>query len=182
VRTARIAGVALVVAGALAALGWGSRAPYASAASSDGLLRLSWRMRSESAQVCRARTPEELASLPAHMRTPEVCVTQDAVYRLELDVDDDEALVLRMHPHGARGDRPLFVFHERRLVPGEHDVRVRFHREHDGDEEDEDEDDEDDQEDALEWSASVVARRGDILLVTLDETERRLILKTAQRP
>lgn len=114
---------------AAAGLGWLSRAPYSQPGSEDGLLRLSWRLRGERIETCRARTQAELDALPVHMRTPEVCDATLVAYRLMVQIDDAPADSLRILPGGARGDRPIFVLHDMPMEAGPHRVRIRFERE-----------------------------------------------------
>jgi hypothetical protein len=111
---------------ALLALGWLSRAPYTPTDTKTGLLRLSWRHRGEPAEVCRQRTPEELEALPVHMRTAEDCQRRRIEYPLVVRVDGAPPDSTRIRPEGARGDRPVYVFQERPLPPGVHDVEVIF--------------------------------------------------------
>ena len=144
----------------LAALGWVSRAPYDAPGSDDALLRLSWRMQSAESQVCRDRTQAELDALPAHMRTPQVCESRPLVYELESTIDDGPEEERRVRAAGARGDRPLVVWHEVRLEPGRHRVRVHFHREGGTTAE------------QLTFDGAVDAVPGKVVLITLDETGR----------
>ena len=116
----------MVAAVALAGLGLGSRAAYEPPGGDQALLRLSWRLRGQRVETCRTRTPEELAALPVHMRTPEVCTGYGVGYRLVLRIDEQPPDTLRFLPAGAKGDRPVFVLHDRALEPGPHRVRMEF--------------------------------------------------------
>ena len=99
----------LVTLLAVAGVGWLSRAPYDPPGGEHGVLRLSWRLRGERVETCRTRTEAELAALPAHMRTPEVCEARLLNYRLVQQIDEAVADTAIVVPGGARGDRPLFV-------------------------------------------------------------------------
>lgn len=123
VRMAAALGLTALVTGAV---GWLGRAPYAPAGEDAALLRLSWRLRGERAEVCRPRTQAELDALPFHMRTPEVCEGRAVTYRLRIQVDDDAPDTLRLVPRGAKGDRPIYVLHERAIAQGPHRVRIVF--------------------------------------------------------
>ena len=144
----------------LAAIGWGSRAPYDAPGSEIALLRFSWRMQSAESQVCRDRTQAELDELPAHMRTPQVCESRPLVYRLESSIDGREADVRLVRAAGARGDRPLVVWEEIPLTPGAHRVSIRFLR------------DGGDGSERIEYEGTVEAVPGRIVLVTLDAAGR----------
>lgn len=108
------------------AVGWLARAPYQPPGAQDGLLRLSWRMRAPDTGTCRARTQAELDALPVHMRTPEVCESHSAAWKLVVQVDSLAADTTRVQQGGARRDRPLFVLREVPLEPGAHRVRISF--------------------------------------------------------
>jgi hypothetical protein len=163
--------VVLISLLATAALGWLARAPHAPPGTDHGVLRLSWRLRGERIETCRARTPEELAALPVHMRTPEVCVGRLVAYRVTAQVDEavpDTATVL---PGGARGDRPVFVLRELPLPPGARRVRVTLERA-DGEH----------REAAHTLDTTLVAEPGAVELVTLDaETGRLVHRRSAER-
>lgn len=105
-----------------------ARAPYTPPGARAAALRLSWRLAAPAAERCRPRTAEELAALPAHMRSPEVCERDVARYSLVTRVDDEAPDTLALEGGGVKGDRPLFVLEERRLPPGSHRVRVELWR------------------------------------------------------
>jgi hypothetical protein len=125
-RLERAIGAALL-AGSLAGLGALSRASCA-VSGEEAVLRLAWRARSVRVDVCRLRTPEELARLPVHMREEEVCEGRLLPYRLQATVDSEQVADAVVQPAGARADRPIYVFRELELKPGEHRTRVRFQR------------------------------------------------------
>lgn len=108
------------------AVGWLARAPYQPPDAHNGMLRLSWRMRAPDTETCRIRTQAELDALPVHMRTPEVCESESAVWKLVVQVDSLAADTTRILQGGARHDRPLFVLRELPLEPGAHRVRISF--------------------------------------------------------
>jgi hypothetical protein len=121
----RLAAVALtaLLLGGVAGL---AQAPYDPPGAEDAVLRLSGRYRGERVERCRDRTAEELAALPAHMRTPQLCEGSLLAYHVIIRVDDAAPDTLRVLPGGARGDRPIFVFREVRLEPGTRRIRVVF--------------------------------------------------------
>jgi hypothetical protein len=105
-----------------------ARAPYSPPGAVDAGLRFSWRMSVSAKENCRPRTPAELAALPIHMRTPEVCTRDVASYALITRIDDITADTIQLVRGGVKGDRPLFVLEERTLSPGRHRVRVHLER------------------------------------------------------
>lgn len=123
---ARTATMLLVSAALTAAIGFGSRAAYTTRTAETAVLRLSWRLRGEKHETCRQRSEAELEKLPAHMRTPQECTVVLASYRLILEIDDERPDTLMFIPAGAKGDRPVFVLHDRILTPGEHEIEVEF--------------------------------------------------------
>ena len=170
-----------------AAIGFGSRAPYRPPGSDTSLLRLSWRLRGEKKEECRARTPEELAVLPVHMRSPEVCVGHLVSYRMTLRIDDAQPVVKTFLPAGAKGDRPIFVMFDQPLTPGEHTIGIEFtpigEDEGDGDGEDHEDDDDDDDDDddnaaPLRFHGRVRVRAGQTILITLSEDATTLQQKS----
>lgn len=105
-----------------------SRAPYTPRGAEAALLRFSWRMSVTARENCRPRTEAELAVLPVHMRTPEVCTGDRATYFLLIRIDSAAPDTVQLSRGGMKGDRPLFVLEERGLTPGRHRVRVGVHR------------------------------------------------------
>jgi hypothetical protein len=140
-----------------------SRRPWAAAASEDGELRLAWRYKSERTEACRRRTAEELAQLPVHMRRETVCEPQLRPYLLEVTVDGVPALADTVRPRGARADRPLGVFQRMALAPGRHHAAVTFRGLG-----------ADSGTAPFTWSDSFVVAPRQVVVVTLDERERRL--------
>lgn len=119
----------LVTGAAVFAIAWAARAPYQPPGGDSALLRLSWRLRGERNETCRPRTQQELDALPVHMRTPEICEGALVAYRLTVQLDDHAPDTSRVVPAGAKSDRPIYVFDEKRLAPGPHRVRITFGRE-----------------------------------------------------
>lgn len=128
-RRTRLFMLVVVTSATVLAIGWLARAPYQPPGADTAVLRLSWRLRGERNETCRPRTQEELDALPVHMRTPEICEGMLVAYRLTVQVDDHAPDTSRVVPAGARADRPIYVFDERRLAPGPHRVRISFARE-----------------------------------------------------
>ena len=71
-------------------------------------------------------SPEELAKLPAHMRTARDCRRSLQPYLLEVAVDDRAVLLDTVVARGAESDRPLSVLQRLPLAPGRHEVKVEF--------------------------------------------------------
>jgi hypothetical protein len=92
----------------------------------DSGLRLSLRTALARIEVCRDRTAEELAALPAHMRQPRLCAETAINYRLRVLVDGQERLSRTVTHRGVRRTRPLVVDELLRLTPGDHDLAVTF--------------------------------------------------------
>lgn len=117
---------ALVAAAVTAAIVALSRVPYTASPGEDGELRLAWRWRSERVELCRARGADELARLPAHMRSATACERRLRPYRLEVRVDGVIVVDDSVRARGAEADRPLSVFRRLPLAPGRYEVRVVF--------------------------------------------------------
>jgi len=110
-----------------------SRVPYDSAGRDEALIRLSWRTPGELVTECRRLTPEELERLPAHMRREEVCEGRMAPYRLRVTIDGEEVLDDIVRAAGVREDRPLYVYRELFVAPGEHRIEVDWEEVREGD-------------------------------------------------
>jgi hypothetical protein len=162
-----------------AGIGFGSRASYSPPRSDASILRLSWRLRGEKDEECRARTPEELAALPAHMRSPEICVGHLISYRMMLRIDDGQPVIRTFVPAGAKGDRPIFVMHEERLMPGDHEIDVSFAPQGEGEGEGEGEEDDEHHEhrSPLRFHSRIRVMPGEIVLLTLSDDATTLVQK-----
>ena len=109
--------VVLWVVAFLSQLTWG-RAP------ADSLLRLSWRTNGEEVRIPRVQD----ANLPAHMRLPEDQAYDARIrpYRLQVSLDGREVLDRLIDSPGLRHDRPISVFQEFTVAPGNHALEVNF--------------------------------------------------------
>ncbi len=103
-----------------------SSLPYTAEPNPRAVVRLSWRVLGEQVQECRRLTPEELAQLPAHMRQEVQCEGRVAPYRLTVLVDGVLADSGLVRASGAREDRPIYVFREIEVEPGEHRLEIAF--------------------------------------------------------
>jgi hypothetical protein len=92
----------------------------------DAIVRLSWRAVGERIEECRTPSEEELASLPIHMRSREVCEGRLLPFRLQVRVDDALVIDREVRAAGAREDRPTYVFEEFALAPGPKRLEVSF--------------------------------------------------------
>jgi hypothetical protein len=124
----RVVGMMVCTALIAVSIAAASRAPYTPPGADDAVLRLSWRLSVAAREDCRQRTEQELAALPAHMRTPEVCTRDQASYALFTKLNGSAADTVRLRRGGAKGDRPVFVLQERVLPPGRHRVVVELSR------------------------------------------------------
>lgn len=109
----------------LALLTVGNRTPLGHT-STNGVLRLAWRLSDAKIESCRDVTAEELAAKPLHMRQPRECTAQPLRYRLVVRVQAETQLDRIIAPAGARGDRPLYVQQDFPLRAGEYAVEVDF--------------------------------------------------------
>lgn len=122
-------GVALAVSvAALLVLGALSRASYDVEEAQQAVVRLSWRARGVSVQQCRTLTPQELETLPVHMRRERVCESRFVPYRLRVALDEGLLESSVVNAAGAREDRPLYVYREFGVAPGRHRLSVEFIR------------------------------------------------------
>jgi hypothetical protein len=119
-----VAGV-LAVAATLGIRGL-SHVPFAAERDPRAVVRLSWRVLGQQIQDCRRLSAQELEALPAHMRREEVCEGRVAPYRLRVLVDGELADSGLVRASGARRDRPIYVFREISIDPGEHRLEISF--------------------------------------------------------
>ncbi|HEU4937932.1 MAG TPA: hypothetical protein VFT39_15845 [Vicinamibacterales bacterium] len=141
----RAVGVLLAIA-ATVGLSRASSTPF-SPHGEQAVLRLAWTARPERIEDCRQRSDEELQKLPAHMRQSIACAGTTATYRLEVRWNDEVILQQSVRGGGLRHDRPLYLFRDIRLPPGDGTIVVQFarvesvpastHRENSSDERDE---------------------------------------------
>jgi hypothetical protein len=124
----RILGAAVAVTVTLATVAL-SRVPYGGLDPDISVLRLTWRAPGEAIEDCRLLSPEEIEAQPVHMRRDRICERRLVPYRLRVYVDGVRVVDETVRPAGAREDRPLFVFRELELEPGEHQVAVNWVRE-----------------------------------------------------
>jgi hypothetical protein len=183
------AAVAAVSVAALAAL---SQLPYTPKPGPEALLRLSWRARGERVETCRELSEEEQRNLPQHMRREQVCEGTTAEYRLRVEIDGERRVDGPVQGSGEVQVRPLYVYREIAVPPGEHRLEVTLERlaqsrTEDGAEEEEEEDDHEDRDRRRAREAAVprrlalerVVRLGSrqVLLVTYDSERRELVLR-----
>ncbi len=117
--------VGLVSAAAFAALTWlPSDLPYQTPTDPDPQLVVSFKIAGEVTERCRTRTPEELAALPAHKRTPQVCERGRAPVHLRVALGDRVLLDRDYAPSGAFGDGASVAVETLTVPPGRHPVTI----------------------------------------------------------
>jgi hypothetical protein len=125
---ARQSAGAAVAAFALVALRAGSLVPLRTAAVGESMLRLSWSARPERIERCRRLSDAELAERPQHMRLRWECEGRFARYLLTVSVDDRVVASDTVHGGGLRNDRPMHLFREYAVAPGEQRIGVTLRR------------------------------------------------------
>lgn len=159
--------VAVLAAALLAAL---SDVPYDAGSSDQALVRLSWRVRGERVEECRRLAREELAARPAHMRQAEVCQGRVLPYRLTVALNGETVVDRLVHAAGAREDRPIYVFQEIAVRPGDYDLSVAFERQGGGV-------DQAATPAALRLASAVSLRSREVALIGYDAGRRVLLLR-----
>lgn len=122
----RRVGGGLLAAAVTVLLVWLSRAPYTAHPEPDGMIRLSWRARPEQIETCHDVPEEELEKLPAHMRQPVVCEGRSAEYRLVVRRNGTTIADEPIRGGGARHDRPIYLYREYPTPAGTYALEVRF--------------------------------------------------------
>ena len=89
-------------------------------------LRLALRAAHARLEICRERSDEELAKLPAHFRVRKECEETAIDYRLTLDVDGERRIDQVISHRGVRRTRPLAIDESISLPTGVHQIAVAF--------------------------------------------------------
>ena len=112
---ATLAGLGML--GAVSHLPWGR-------AEEKAAIRLSWRTTGQQVKVAKVQAPD----LPAHMRLPEAQAFDWKIrpYHLSVRLDGHPTLDRAVLAPGFRRDRPLTVFQEFFVTPGEHRLEILF--------------------------------------------------------
>jgi hypothetical protein len=119
-----IAGGATVIT-VMAGVALASRVEVGGAASGSEL-RLALRATRARLEICRERSDEELASLPAHFRLREECEEVAVDYRLTVAVDGESRFDRVVSHRGVRRTRPLAVDESFALPAGRHRIDLAF--------------------------------------------------------
>lgn len=168
---ARRAAAVFVAVAATAGVAWLSRLPSDFGGGADATIRLSWRAAGVPVENCRTRTEEELAALPAHMRSPRECTRALAPFELAVALDGSPVVHDTVFPKGARGDRPVYVFRDLPTKAGRAPLSIRFEALA-GEEAQADE-----APTRYAWDGVVEVASGHVALVTLDG-EGSLVVRT----
>ncbi|MDQ8153293.1 MAG: hypothetical protein P3B98_01415 [Gemmatimonadota bacterium] len=123
----RLAALAVTTV-ALALLRAGSLVPLRATAAGDSVLRLSWSARPERIEQCRRLTNAELAERPQHMRLRWECEGRFARYLLTVTIDGQVLAADTVHGGGLRHDRPMHLFREYAVAPGQRRLGIRLRR------------------------------------------------------
>ena len=89
-------------------------------------LRLALRTERARIEVCRDRSAEELAALPAHMRQARDCRETAIDYRLVARLDGRVVVDREVAHHGVRRNRPLTADVLVEVEPGRHEVSIEL--------------------------------------------------------
>ena len=100
--------------------------PYRHLPADTALIKLSFVHAGKPVADCRERTAEELAALPANMRSPTVCPRQRSPVTVELDIDGEPQVRVEAAPAGLSGDGASAVYERLPIPAGEHLIAVRL--------------------------------------------------------
>ena len=112
----------LVISAAAAVLA--QRPTWESVPEDAGLVRLSLTL--SGTRICRERTPEELATLPANMRSAQACERRRAPVRIEMDINDRPVIATDRPPSGLAGSGPSRIYERRILPAGDYRITLRL--------------------------------------------------------
>jgi len=123
--TPRVVLAGLGVAAACATLTWlPSDLPYATAASDDPELVISFKHPGVKSETCRKVSAEELASKPLHLRQETVCERSRAPVRLRVIIDGEPRVERSYRPSGLFEDGNSIAVERLTLSPGPHRISV----------------------------------------------------------
>ncbi len=88
------------------------------------LLRLSFAV--SGGRDCRDRTSEELAKLPANMRSAQLCGRRRAPVYVEMDLNGEPYFARELAPSGLSGSGPSRVYQRFEVKAGTYDVALRL--------------------------------------------------------
>ncbi|MFA7665576.1 MAG: hypothetical protein WCY32_05590 [Burkholderiaceae bacterium] len=108
-------------------IGYFSTAPqYRHLEEGQALLRISFRHPGKPIADCRVRTPEELASVPLHLRTELDCERERSPVHLQVEVDGELLYDEWVAPSGLRKDGASSTYQRMPIAAGEHLLKVRI--------------------------------------------------------
>ncbi|MGC2520357.1 MAG: hypothetical protein WA373_14770 [Burkholderiales bacterium] len=126
-RLRRYAGQVVLYALFAAIIGYFSTSPrYRHLQPGEALLRLSFSHPGKIRADCRQRTPEELAKLPANMRTPLDCPRERSPVIVRVELDGAELVHEAFAPSGLSRDGASTGYRRLPIAAGRHQVRVQF--------------------------------------------------------
>lgn len=91
----------------------------------EGLLRLSFMAPGKPRFECRSRTPEELARLPPHLRTPTECPRERSPVRVRVELDGVAVIDSAFPPAGLAGDGAAAGYRRLPVPAGTHELKVQ---------------------------------------------------------
>lgn len=92
----------------------------------EALLRLSLLHAGKPKEDCRKRTPEELAKMPPHMRTPLDCPRERSPVRVRVELDGRAVIDESFAPAGLSKDGASAAYRRMPIAAGRHTLRVQL--------------------------------------------------------
>ncbi len=99
--------------------------PFTLLAPDEGLLRLSFLAPGKPRFECRQRTPEELAKLPPHLRSPTDCPRERSPVRVRVELDGVAVIENAFPPAGLSKDGAASGYRRLPVPAGSHELRVQ---------------------------------------------------------
>ncbi len=108
-------------------LGYLSASPgYDYASSEKATVKLSLSHATNRVKTCVRLTPQQVAELAPNMRVPEKCERERLPLSVELEIDGDVVVALRVPPSGLWKDGAASVYERFEIEPGEHTLTARL--------------------------------------------------------
>lgn len=106
-------------------IGYFSTSPtYRHLEDDQALLRISFRHPGKIATECRARSAEELAKLPRHLRTEQECDRERSPVHVRVEIDGQLLHDEVVPPAGLRKDGASSTYRRMPIAAGEHHLKV----------------------------------------------------------
>lgn len=174
------ASVAALLAGAVVVglTAAATRVPWQATSAESALLRLSWRTPALVLRNCDAARSSPTGPTSGAVVGAQFCSGEGVAWALDVRVDGADVVQDTIHSAGVRGDRPIYVLRTVPMTPGSHRIEVSFRPIFPADAAVPDSV----RDRALGLQAAIDLADRDVLLVTVEQDQDRLVARTPIGP